>query len=386
MVTKPDEVETVASTDEASTDDAAATALAVIASAGADPGDEAMRDALGRMADLEVTVLALDGILPVDDPEPDAVERANAWAARLLAVAETPGAVALCHWVAAIVAERSGDVLAADGHLTLALEADPAFPPAIDWCAYYASDRGDAATAVGLWRRLSEPNPGNLRVLEPHLHRGGRTPGRNERCWCGSGRKYKTCHNGEPAPISLPDRVGWLSLKAAGYAERRGGAVRERILSALAARAVDPDDDDSLDAAMDDPIVFDAVLCEGGWFSRFLEDRRPLLPDDEVALAERWLPVRRSVHEVVAVRPGAGLTVRDLRTGVAAQVREPIFSLRASPGQLVCGRVVPDGETHQFVGGLLPVLAGTEQAVLDLCADGTPEGICAWARTAALEG
>jgi hypothetical protein len=37
---------------------------------------------------------------------------------------------------------------------------------------------------------------------------------------------------------------------------------------------------------------------------------------------------------------------------------------------LVCGRAVPDGETHQFIGGLFAVPPGTETELLDLLDEG----------------
>ena len=49
--------------------------------------------------------------------------------------------------------------------------------------------------------------------------------------------------------------------------------------------------------------LLDLVLAEGGWFEAFVT-AGPLLPDDERALAEQWVTVERSVHEVLARRPG----------------------------------------------------------------------------------
>jgi hypothetical protein len=139
-------------------------------------------------------------------------------------------------------------------------------------------------------------------------------------------------------------------------------------------------DDDDVEQAMDDPLVMDLVLTEGGWFERFLADRGHLLPDDEALLAASWLTVDRSVHEVTAVRPGAGLTLRDLRTGDEVDVRERTFSSAARRGTVICGRVVPDGETHQLIGAIVPVALGTEAALLDLLDERDPHALAAWVR------
>ena len=101
-----------------------------------------------------------------------------------------------------------------------------------------------------------------------------------------------------------------------------------------------------------DPLVMDAVLFEGGAFAEFLEVRGSLLPDDERLLAEQWLLVDRSVFEVEKVNRGESVTVRDVRNGDMHEVRERTASRQLKPGQLICARVVPAGDTMQFFGGV----------------------------------
>lgn len=211
-------------------------------------------------------------------------------------------------------------------------------------------------------------------MVEAVVARTGERGGRNDPCWCGSGRKYKHCHLGAEETPPLPDRVGWLCRKAVDFLERRGDQAQDDVFWIALARSVDPDDPDSVAAAYNDPIVMDLALTEGGWFERFLDERGPLLPADELALALSWAAVDRSVYEVQAVRPGEGLDVRDRRTGDRLAVRERTFSAEARPGTTVCARAVPDGESHQFIGGIFPVAPGTESDVLDLL-DGEPEEI-----------
>jgi hypothetical protein len=59
-------------------------------------------------------------------------------------------------------------------------------------------------------------------------------------------------------------------------------------------------------------------------------------------------------------------------------VRERAFSTQATVGMLVCSRVVPDGQTHQLVGGILPVRAGGEADLLDLLDEADPVAIAEW--------
>jgi len=338
-------------------------------------GDEAARLAL---ADPELAAVALDEAVPVDDPVADDLAAATEWADELIGLARSPSERAVAHWLAALVMERAADPLTAAAHLELALEADPDFGPAVDRAAWYASDRGDAALAARLWRRLEQPRIGELEEVESAAQLSSRTPGRNEPCWCGSGRKYKACHLPEPAAIPMPERVGWLCRKAVSYVERRGGEAMDDVMQAIVARAVDPADPENLEDALADPIVFDAVLTEGGWFEQFLTDRGPLLPDDEALLGTAWLQVPRTVYEVESVRPGEGMTVRDLRSAETIDVRERSFSRTAQPAQRFCGRAVPDGTGHQFIGAVFPVKVGHEAALLDLCDDGDPFELCHW--------
>ena len=118
----------------------------------------------------------------------------------------------------------------------------------------------------------------------------------------------------------------------------------------------------------------DAVLFEGGAFAEFLQMRGSLLPDDERLLAEQWLLVDRSVFEVEQVHPGQGVTVRDVRTGDTHEVRERAASRHLKPGQLVCARVVPAGDTMQFFGGLEPVALHERDRLIDLL-DTEPDAV-----------
>jgi hypothetical protein len=97
---------------------------------------------------------------------------------------------------------------------------------------------------------------------------------------------------------------------------------------------------DALGRALDDGLACDAVLFEGGAFADFLAVRGALLPEDERLLAGQWLLVERSVHEVVSVRRGEGLTLRDAIRALDPSVmvlrepsQQPPRRTPANPGQ-----------------------------------------------------
>jgi len=320
-----------------------------------------------------------------DDHDPDRLADAATFARRLLEAASRPRQIAAARWLAAVAEEHGGDPFAALAQLELAVEADGEWGPGVDRLAWYRSDRGDAAGAARLWRRLGvgpEDNADLRQVLSLASPASSKL-GRNDPCWCGSGRKYKQCHLDRPELPALPDRVGWLFRKATAYLERRGGQVTTDVAAVAEARAGEDPDEEAWARAFEDPLVIDVALCELGWFRRFLAERGPLLPDDEALLAASWALMDRTLYEVEAVRPGVGLTLCDLRSAERLEVRERTFSRSARTGTVICARVVPDGETHQLIGGAFPVAPGTEARVLDLLDEG--DGLSLVSYVAALE-
>lgn len=325
------------------------------------------RTVLDHLQDPSVLTAVSDLLLGCED-DLSRLGTTAAVARRLAAAASRPAQRAVAAWLLAVVAEREGQPQEAERLLRDAVRAEPAWEPAVDRLAWYLSDRGDAPAALALWEQVesTEHDNDDVRELRSLPATEPVALGRNDRCWCGSGRKYKQCHLGRPEALPLPDRVGWLCRKATGYLERRGGAPGEDILQALITRTVDLEDQDSVREAASDPLVLDVVLHEGGWFECFLAERGELLPPDELLLAQAWTLVDRTVYEIEQTSPGEGVTVRDLRTGDRVEVRERTFSRAARVGQRVCARAVPDGVTHQFIGGLFEVALGRETALLDL--------------------
>ena len=276
-------------------------------------------------------------------------------------------------WLRAVAWERLGDIEQAERALLAAESMDTDWPPALLDLARIASDRGDAERGLALLRRAgAEPEHPLRQLLERHRAAPGPGLGRNEPCWCGSGRKYKKCHLGREQ-LPLPERVGWLYAKAAQHVLASGwtdllaeaGFERGRYAG---------EDPDALVAALGDPLVLDAVLFEGGAFADFVAVRGSLLPDDERLLAEQWLLVQRSVFEIEQARPGHGVTVRDVRTGDLHEVRERSASRQLKPGQLICARVVPDGQGMQFFGGIEPVALHERDELVELL-DSEPDPI-----------
>jgi hypothetical protein len=129
----------------------------------------------------------------------------------------------------------------------------------------------------------------------------------------GSGRKYKNCHlHRERLP--LDERAEWLYQKAS-LALQDYPRFLNQVVEAAHARVGWQTSPRLLETAFGNALIFDVVLFEGGAFANFLTLRGYLLPEDERLLAEQWLLVKRSVHEVISVRGGEGITLEDTPDG-----------------------------------------------------------------------
>ncbi|MGH8905058.1 MAG: SEC-C metal-binding domain-containing protein [Egibacteraceae bacterium] len=339
---------------------------------------------LDELADQEEVVAALAMMLSMpgvvelfliailgEDPGEEPV--VTAFVEALASVPGTPGP----HYVLARCAEHRGEVAACEAHLRAALAADPDFPSALVDAAWYAADRGDAAVALsGLRRAGVDPDEPLVVRLERFAAPGPATARRNEPCPCGSGRKYKVCcvrRNGHP----LHERAGWLHRKALQFLLR---PPQWPVLWEMALARTGGDPDDSAKAcAQEDSFVQDLALFDTEVFTTFLDVRGELLPADELALGRSWAGRRRSLYEVTDVRPGEGLTLRDLRTGDRFEVTERLGSGYMQPGGLLYGRVVPDGRSHQLLGGISTIPFTLRDRLLAfLDTEPGPEETAAW--------
>lgn len=275
-------------------------------------------------------------------------------------------------WLRANAYERLGDIEAAERAYRDAESLDPSWPLTLLSLARYASYRGDAEGGLSLLRRAGAADDDPLvQLLEQFRPTPRPELARNQPCWCGSGRKYKVCHlHREQLPLA--ERAAWLYQKAGGQLVE--GAFGEQIMHAAQARSRHWHGPDALLEALEDGLPADAVLFEGGAFEAFLAARGSLLPDDERLLAQQWLLVERSVHEVVSVRSGEGMTLRDVRTGDVHHVHERTGSQQLKTGELYCARVVAAGGTMQIFGGLEPVSVGERDRLIALL-DGGPDPI-----------
>jgi tetratricopeptide (TPR) repeat protein len=276
-------------------------------------------------------------------------------------------------WLRAVALERLGDTEEAERELLAAESMNPDWPLALIDLARIASDRGDAERGLALLRRAGDLDHPLVALLQAHRVGPRNDLGRNEPCWCGSGRKYKKCHLGREQ-LALAQRVNWLYEKAAHHVYAAGW--RELLAEVGYERYRHTHDlSEAVDAGMADDLVMDVVLFEGGAFAEFLEVRGSLLPDDERLLAEQWLLVERSVFEVNNVKAGLSVTARDVRSGDTHEVVSRTASRHLKSGQLICARLVPVGDdSMQFFGGIEPIALHERDSLIELL-DADPDPV-----------
>jgi hypothetical protein len=308
-------------------------------------GSFTVRQALDRLSEPHVAEAAAAEILGLFGHDAASLELT----AELLEPMVARQARPAVRWLRAKAQERDGRVLDAEASLEAAYSLDPDWVPVLHDLARFASDRGDAERGLSLLHRAGvDPDDRLLETLQEHRATDRGDLGRNDPCWCGSGRRYKACHRGRER-LALPDRANWLYAKA--WMHMTDGRGRPLLLD-VARAWTGSDDQRALFVATGEDRVIDATLFEGGVFADFVDVRGVLLPDDERLLAEQWLLVDRSVHEIESVRRDQGFTCRDIRTGDRHDVTERLATRQLKTGDLILARLVPDGRDTVIFGSI----------------------------------
>jgi hypothetical protein len=281
-------------------------------------------------------------------------------------MARAPGQAGIA-FLRSRLAEWEGDTEAQEAALDVAVRAG--LPAAQVDAAWFAADRGEARAALGLLRAARVPaDDPDLDLLTRYTAAGPRLVGRNDPCWCGSGRKHKQCClrlNGH----DLDSRTPWLHAKGVAFLQRPPQRTVLLRVATASAGVTNPEDAPArVIAAACDATVAELCLFEGGLFARFVEQRGALLPDDELELARSWAASRHRAWEVVA---GA---LRDRRTGE----ERPLDARSAAkvPGAGLVLAVAQPGPML-LPGPVLPVADAPLSGLLPLLEDGAVEPIAA---------
>jgi hypothetical protein len=195
------------------------------------------------------------------------------------------------------------------------------------------------------------------------VHRPG-DRGRNDPCWCGSGKKYKKCHLAadEAAPRTGTSAAEALPAAAADDSEARlrrrlidfsndtlgEGGMEKSLLAFIGNQAPAGSDEQSLAMEALDWMIHDYVPPRLGhtMIEEFVK-RNPDLTPREREMLDAWSRARFSMLEVREVEPGAGVHVTDLLAGGEFFVHDVSTAKHANRWDCQLARVEKlDGEYH----------------------------------------
>lgn len=180
--------------------------------------------------------------------------------------------------------------------------------------------------------------------------------GRNEPCWCGSGKKYKSCH------LNEDERAESRKLVTLGLEERIEEYAMHPAYEADFKRAFElyfghemqaPEEDAEIVESQRafDYFIFDYALPDGKHvIERFAAAHERNLSADERALVADWQHSRYTAFEVIAVDHGVGMRLRDLVTGEEFDTLEKRLTQDLSRWQILIARLVRVRD-HYELGG-----------------------------------
>jgi hypothetical protein len=198
------------------------------------------------------------------------------------------------------------------------------------------------------------------------------TLGRNDLCWCGSGRKYKKCHlesdqksqpaarpQKQPPPLQHTPEEAELRRRLVDFGT---GALRKREMEEALLMFVGSDppagaEDDSLAREALDWTLHDYVPPRLGHtlIEDFLKRSPGGLTLRQRKILEGWSRARFSVFEVQEVREGSGVRLKDLLAGGEFFVNDVNSAMWAEPWDCLLARIEELGERYIFTAIVLTV-------------------------------
>ncbi len=267
-------------------------------------------------------------------PRPD--NNADSFVASLLAHApDAAGSLLL----AGLVSDRSGRQASAEQHYRRVLAVAPQATPALFGLAWQSFDAGDFYLANRLARQASGPGHKLVRLTEELMDLFP-TPGRNEPCPCGSGRKYKACHHGE---LVMPAAVHHLLLQRK-IDRFLMGDDSDFLFDRISAAGL------SL-SEVDATLACDLVLLDVDCLVRYRAARGALLPPIESERLDKLIAARVRLIEVRCTDGDGEPTFWDAVDHEQIPGRLPAEADQPASGEVGLVRLV-DGE---IIGCFTPV-------------------------------
>jgi len=191
------------------------------------------------------------------------------------------------------------------------------------------------------------------------------SPGRNEPCWCGSGKKYKKCHlDSDKSRDELPRRQGATDSREtnefAGLRKRIGDFLGEVLPEREFKLAIeelfgDRMQDKAEDATIGvvDWILHDRIAARLGRtvMQEFLVRHGSRITKREREMVEAWSRSFVGLYEVQELTAGVGLKLKDLIFGETFFAHDVSMSTKLARWDGLLARVLP-GERGTELGGI----------------------------------
>ena len=177
--------------------------------------------------------------------------------------------------------------------------------------------------------------------------------GRNDACWCGSGKKYKKCHldaDEGRQTASIPkaaesvaqmshrlfERLSDFSMTVIAREEMAGVALRY-----LGKPLSQVDEDELHDSGFLPWLMYDYPLAKNGRtvLAEYLRRNKNVLSEREYGLLEARQAAEQGIYEVTDVEPGKGVHLREIYSKRAVYVVEKSASRQVSKGDHMHQRV-----------------------------------------------
>ncbi len=191
-------------------------------------------------------------------------------------------------------------------------------------------------------------------MARPQAHKS--KTGRNDPCWCGSGKKYKDCH----LPIEQAHRAEQLKLREAqDTLLPKIIAAAQSVPEAFPAAfeqfwqgEYTPDQMGELDDLEERGaerflvwFAFDYVMESGTTLVEQLAQVADVegfeVDAYEKRLLESWINIRMRPYQVAEVHKGKGVTLRDLLDGDICEVADYAAAKRLNVDEVVIGHITP---------------------------------------------
>jgi hypothetical protein len=194
-------------------------------------------------------------------------------------------------------------------------------------------------------------------------------PGRNDPCWCGSGRKYKKCHltedeEAERADAAAdqkdePDETAILFadlLRSAEHWHSRAEFLEANRLY-FGCEAADVDTAELENGGFFEWYFLDYRPASTGrtLVQEYLRRRGPRLPDLQRALLEAWRGARFSIWEVQRIEKGRGVELKDRFAGDTVFLEKSDVAECAAIGDCFFDRIYEADGRWRSIGERVPL-------------------------------